>query len=82
MDLKFAKPGSGHARVPTFVLAGPHAWKSPQFGDQLREVEDTMDLISVFPYWISDFVLLDDHAPQRLSRNRKDDVRLYRVQFR
>lgn len=82
MDLKFAKPGSGHPRVPTFVLAGPHAWKSPQFGDQLRDVEDTMELVSIFPYPISDFVLLDDHAPQRLSRHRKDDVRLYRVQFR
>ena len=81
MDLKFAKPGSGHPRVPTFVLAGPHAWKNPQFGDQLREVEDTMDLISVFPYRISDFVLLDDHAPRRLSRHRQDDVRLYRVRF-
>lgn len=81
MDLNFARPGSGHPRVPTFVLAGPHAWKSPQFGEQLREVDAFIDLVKVFPYRPSDFVLLDDHAPRLLSRNRKEDVRLFRVRF-
>ncbi|MDA0282033.1 MAG: glycosyltransferase family 39 protein [Planctomycetota bacterium] len=80
-DLNFAKRGSTHTRVPTFVLAGPHAWKSPQFGTQFREVEETLTLVAVFPYELSDFVLLDDYAPRLLSRHRKDDVRLFRVRF-
>ena len=81
MDLDFAKPGSDHPRIPTYVLAGPHAWKTPEFGEQFREVEDAMELLSVFPYEPSDFVLLDDYAPRHLARHRKEDVRLYRVRF-
>jgi dolichyl-phosphate-mannose-protein mannosyltransferase len=83
MDLSFARPGSGHSRIPAFVLAGPHAWQSLQFGDQYRELpDDSMIEIAEFPYEVSDFVLLDDHAPSQLSKHRKDVVKLYRVQFR
>lgn len=83
MDLSFARPGSGHSRVPAFVLAGPHAWQSLQFGDQYRELPDgSMIEIAEFPYQVSEFVLLDDHAPGQLSKHRNDVVKLYRVQFR
>tara|TARA_R110002072_G_scaffold303123_1_gene494706 strand:- start:133209 stop:135344 length:2136 start_codon:yes stop_codon:yes gene_type:complete len=83
MDLSFARPGSDHARIPTFVLAGPHAWKSSQFGDEFRALpEEAMIEVAEFPYLVSDFVLLDDHAPRQLSRHRNDIVKLYRVQFR
>lgn len=81
MDLSFAKPEANHPRIPTYVLAGPHAWKTEQFGQQLRDVQDSMKLIDVFPYRVSDFVLLDDHSPEHLARHRKDDVRLFRVDF-
>jgi dolichyl-phosphate-mannose-protein mannosyltransferase len=83
MDLSFARPGSDHARIPTFVLAGPHAWKSSQFGDEFRALpEEAMIEVAEFPYRVSDFVLLDDHAPRQLSKHRDDVVKLYRVQFR
>jgi 4-amino-4-deoxy-L-arabinose transferase-like glycosyltransferase len=83
MNLSFARPGSGHSHVPTFVLAGPHAWQSLQFGDEYRDLpDDTIIEIAEFPYQVSDFVLLDDHAPSQLSKHRKDVVKLYRVQFR
>jgi dolichyl-phosphate-mannose-protein mannosyltransferase len=83
MDLSFARPGSGHSRVPAFVLAGPRAWLSLQFGDQYRELPDgSMIEIAEFPYQVSEFVLLDDHAPSQLSKHRDDVVKLYRVHFR
>ena len=83
MDLSFAKPGSDHPRIPTFVLAGPHAWKSSQFGDEYRTLpDDAMVEVAEFPYRVSDFVLADDHAPRQLSKHRDDVVKLYRVQFR
>jgi len=82
MDLSFARAGSNHTRGPTFVLAGPHAWKSSQFGDEYRALpNDAMIEVAEFPYRVSDFVLLDDHAPQQLSKHREDVVKLYRVQF-
>jgi dolichyl-phosphate-mannose-protein mannosyltransferase len=83
MDLSFAQPGSDHPRVPTFVLAGPHAWQSSQFGVQYRELpEDSLMEVAEFPYRVSDFVLLDYHAPKLLAKYRNDVVKLYRVQFR
>ena len=83
MDLSFARPGSDHPRVPTFVLAGPHAWQSSQFGEQYRELPDgSLIEVAEFPYRVSDFVLLDDHSPRQLSKHRNDVVKLYRVQFR
>lgn len=83
MNLSFAMPGSSHSRGPTFVLAGPHAWRNPQFGEQYRKLpDDTLIEVAEFPYQVSDFVLLDDHAPGQLSKHRQDVVKLYRVQFR
>ena len=83
MDLSFAMPGSSHSRGPTFVLAGPHAWRNPQFGEQYRELpDDALIEVAEFPYQVSDFVLLDDHVPSQLSKHRHDIVKLYRVQFR
>jgi len=82
MDLSFAMPGSSHSKIPTYVLAGPHAWQSSQFGDQLRELPDgSLVEIDEFPYQVSDFVLLDDQPPRLLSKFRHDVVKLYRVQF-
>lgn len=82
MDLSFARAGSNHTRGPTFVLAGPHAWKSSRFGEQFRELpDDALIEVADFPCRVSDFVLLDDHAPQQLSKHREDVVKLFRVQF-
>jgi hypothetical protein len=44
--------------------------------------DDTLIEVAEFPYQLSDFVLLDDHAPSQLSKHRQDVVKLYRVQFR
>lgn len=80
-DLDFATPGSNHARVPTFVLVGPHARKSVVFQEQLREVRDQLELVKSFDYRASNFVLFDDYKPTELPKVGVDRVTLYRVQF-
>jgi dolichyl-phosphate-mannose-protein mannosyltransferase len=80
-DLDFAKPGSNHARVPTFVLVGPHARKSPVFQEQIKEVREQLELIKSYNYRASDFVLLDDIKPSELPKTGPDRVVLYRVRF-
>jgi 4-amino-4-deoxy-L-arabinose transferase-like glycosyltransferase len=81
MDLSFTNPGYDHARIPAFVLAGPHALDSLEFLKQAAEAGDALEQIDVYPYRPSDFVLLDDVPPRRLEANRAQLVRLYRVRF-
>jgi len=81
MDLNFTQPDYPHARVPVFVLAGPHALASPEFQSQLAEAGRSMEEIDVFPYRASDFVLLDTVSPAGLENRRARLVRLYRVHF-
>jgi len=81
-DLNFALPGSTHARVPTFVLTGPNTLNDENFASHLEAARESLELIGVFPYRPSDFVLLDDHSPRQLEDHRAADVRLYRVRFR
>jgi hypothetical protein len=80
-DLNFAKPGSDHPRIPTFLLVGPHARKSIVFQDQLRDVRDQLQLIKSYNYRASDFVLLDDFNPSELAKTGPARVVLYRVLF-
>lgn len=81
MDLSFTKPGYDHARIPAFVLAGPHALDSLEFQMQAAEASDALEEIGVYPYRPSDFVLLDEVPPARLEAKRAQLVRLYRVRF-
>ena len=82
MDLTFTQPGYDHARIPAFVLAGPHALDSLEFKKQVAEAGEALEEIEVFPYRPSDFVLLDDVPPSMLDAKRAQLVRLYRVHFR
>jgi dolichyl-phosphate-mannose-protein mannosyltransferase len=82
MDLSFTKPGYDHARIPAFVLAGPHALASLEFQKQVAEAGDALEEIGVYGYRPSDLVLLDDVPPAKLEEKRAQLVRLYRVHFR
>lgn len=82
MDLSFTRPGYDHAKLPAFVLAGPHALDSLEFQKQAAEAGEALEEIEVFPYRPSDFVLLDDVPPSMLEAKRAQLVRLYRVHFR
>lgn len=81
MDLSFTGPGYDHARIPAFVLAGPHALDSLEFLKQVAEAGPALEEIGVFPYRPSDFVLLDEVPPGKLDASRARLVRLYRVRF-
>jgi hypothetical protein len=81
-DLNFALPGSDHERIPTFVLTGPNTLNDENFAAHMEAARESLELVGVFPYRPSDFVLLDDHSPRQLEDHRAAGVRLYRVRFR
>lgn len=81
-DLNFALPGSSHARVPTFVLTGPNTLNDANFAENFQAASESLELIGVYSYRPSDFVLLDDHSPRNLEEYGVADIRLYRVRFR
>lgn len=74
-----AKLDVAHDGIPTFVAAGPHAERSPQFSEQLEEAGDSLTQIARIDYRLSDFVLLDEYAPKLLDEHRVEEIRLYRV---
>jgi dolichyl-phosphate-mannose-protein mannosyltransferase len=74
-----AKLDVAHNGIPTFVATGPHAERSPQFAEQLRQAGDSLTLVARIAYRLSDFVLLDEYAPRELDDNRVEEIRLYRV---
>jgi dolichyl-phosphate-mannose-protein mannosyltransferase len=80
-DLAFARPGSHHPKLPTYLAIGPHAEQSHRFAEQFAELADRFALTAVYPYRPSDFVLLDDVAPHNLADNRASAIRVYRVKF-
>ncbi len=81
-DLNFASPGSDHARVPTFVVTGPNTLNDENFARHMEAAGESLELVGVFPYRPSDFVLLNDYMPRQVDDHRAADVRLYRVRFR
>ena len=74
-----AKLNVAHEGIPTFVVTGPHAQRSPQFAEQLEQVGDSLTLVDWIEYRLSDFVLLDEYAPRDLEDRRTEEIRLYRV---
>ena len=74
-----AKLDVAHDGIPTFVAAGPHAERSPQFAEQLVQAGDSLTLVDQIAYRLSDFVLLDESAPKLLDDRRVAEIRLYRV---
>ena len=74
-----AKLDVAHDGIPTFVAAGPHSERSPQFAEQLVQAGDSLTLVDQIAYRLSDFVLLDESAPKLLDDRRVAEIRLYRV---
>jgi hypothetical protein len=67
-------------RLPTFLVTGPHAHRSPDFADEFAKRADQFELIASYPYDASDFVRLDDVSATQLRAHREPlEVRLYRV---
>ena len=79
-DLRFADLSASHTRLPTFLIVGPHADRTPRFRDEFSDRTARLQLIQSWPYAASDFVLLDQVPPSQLdAERRKSEVRLYRV---
>jgi hypothetical protein len=68
-----------HEAIPTFVVTGPHAARSPQFTAQLEQAGNSMTLVDEIPFRLSDFVLLDEFPPSRVNDQRVHVARLFRV---
>lgn len=67
-------------KLPTFLVAGPHAQRSKAFADEFAKRADRFELIASYPYDASDFVRLDDVSATQLRARREPlEVRLYRV---
>ena len=79
-NLDFAKVNAPATGLPTFLVTGPHAHRSPSFNAQAAAHATRLELVQRWPYAASDFVLLDQVPPSQLDAERaKCEVRLYRV---
>lgn len=78
-DLKLADPNRPPDQLPTYLVAGPHAFASESFDRQFKQVRDSLLPIVNFKYRPSDFVLLDDVAPNQLVERRHQRVQVFRL---
>lgn len=67
--------------VPTFLIAGPHAQRDPQFQEQWSAVKYRWELLHEYDYQPSPVVWLDLNDPRESSQatHDLDRVRLYRL---
>ena len=67
--------------LPTFLMAGPHARRDPEFVRQLAAAKDHWELVREFDYQPSAVVWLDLNDPRRSPNETADldGVRLYRL---
>ena len=78
-DLAFAAPQATKSPLPVFLVVGPHAFASETFDRQFKEVRKRLQPAGTFRYQPSDFVLLDDVAPEQLAQYRQQRVQLFLV---
>jgi hypothetical protein len=80
-DLGFAHP-TGHATDhPTFLVAGPHAERDPEFQRQFAEVRDRLLPAGEYEFLPSELVQLDQWSPSEIAgrQGTKERMRLYRL---
>src|SRR5262245_8875713 len=67
--------------IPTFLIAGPHAQRDPEFVRQFAAAKERWELVKEFDYQPSAVVWLDLNDPRRSPRETadRDRVRLYRL---
>ena len=63
------------AEVPTFLITGPHAHRSPLFHEQLQQQPERFEPIAVYTYQPSLLVRLNEVGAQQQT----SEIRLYRV---
>ncbi len=80
-DLKFADSNRPPEQLPTYLVAGPHAFANESFNREFKQVRDSLLPVANFKYRPSDFVLLDDVAPDQLTERRNQRVQVFRLVF-
>jgi 4-amino-4-deoxy-L-arabinose transferase-like glycosyltransferase len=67
--------------IPTFLVAGPHADRTPDFVEEVSHRDENMSLVAKYDYRPSDLVLLNQLHPRELSGEGEitQSVRLYMV---
>jgi hypothetical protein len=79
--LTFAKQPHRPFAPDIFLVAGPHARRSPQFQESWPDVAARLELIGEFDYFATDFVALNHHprGEVRAGRGPNEPIRLYRL---
>jgi hypothetical protein len=69
------------SEVPMYLVAGPHADRTPAFVEQFSRVKKQLQPIGQYDYAPSDLVLLNQYAPHELKRDHPitQNVTLYEV---
>jgi len=65
--------------TPIFLVAGPHAQRTPAFAEEFARHRARLELVASLPFSPSDLVLLDQHHPRALPADREQEVLLYAV---
>ena len=78
-DVAFANPNAPASQLPSFVVIGPQAWRTPGFGKQLVKAVPRLKLAGTYRYVPSDLVVLDDSLIQS-GRHTEQKIELYRVE--
>lgn len=78
-DHGLLETGPPDPRLPTFLIAGPHADAVAEDAERFRAATTAgrLRLVATFPYRPSDAVLLDRVSPRNLPQAREQTIRLY-----
>jgi dolichyl-phosphate-mannose-protein mannosyltransferase len=77
-DVAFAAPKAPMPQLPSFVVIGPQAWRTPGFGEQLVKALPRLERAGKYRYVPSDLVVLDGSLI-RSDRRTEHEIELYRV---
>jgi hypothetical protein len=80
-DLSFAHPTARPTGHPTFLVAGPHAERDPEFQRQFAEVRDRLLPAGEYEFLPSALVKLDQWSAREIAKGQgaKERMRLYRL---
>ena len=80
-DLGIASPQAERPKLPTFLIAGPHAARSTVFEQEFAKAAPRFRLVRRFEYQPSRLVQLDQRREaDRGTAASKETVALYRVE--
>jgi hypothetical protein len=73
-------PDAADSPATLFLVAGPHAQRTPGYVEEFARGSSRLELIERLPYTPSNLVLLDQYHPRDLPTEQQQEVLLYAVQ--